>query len=279
MDQRANQVFLKNFLTQQKEFKEVRFFLVLLMVISPLLGLRLKLGWFSLIVPALVFSFFILSQLPSFKINSKFFTPSDFFSLIYLGFIPLLFQKIKFIQPQIPLTLILICLFYGGSRNKLGREKFSYHYTFNYSYFFEFLKTSVIGLSLIFVLSLLTGFIKLQDFDTKDLAPLLLFKNINIWFYYVGIAEEIIFKIILLNFIADLFRWKSFNHPKTIALFLSAFIFGLAHAVKGWDYAFLAFLSSCFTGHFYLKYKGVLSPIFFHMILDIIAISLFKAKL
>ena len=200
-------------------------------------------------------------------------------SLFPLALIPIAFAEIKFIQPQIPLTLILVALFYGGEENQLGRERFFYHFSFDYSKTLEFLAKSLAAIFVIFVFSVLTGFIKLENFHTKDLAPLILFKNINVWFYYVGLAEEIIFKVLLLRLFADTFAYKKFQKPELKALLLSAVIFGLAHAVKGIDYAFLAFLSACVTGHFYLKYRGIITPIFFHTILDLVAISLFKAPL
>ena len=179
-------------------------------------------------------------------------------------------------QPQIPLTLILMALFYGGGSNRLRREKFFYHFSFDYSKLTNFLGQSLLAVIIIFVFSVLIGFVELSNFQTKDLVPKIFFKNINVWFYYVGLAEEIIFKVLLLRLLADSFTYHHLKNPETLSLVVSAVIFGLAHAVKGLDYAFLAFLSSCVTGTFYLRYRGILSPIFFHMMLDVVAVSLFQ---
>jgi len=62
-------------------------------------------------------------------------------------------------------------------------------------------------------------------------------------------------------------------------MILSAVLFGLAHAPKGWNYAFLAMVAGLLYGFPFCKNKNLFGAVVLHAVVDVIAVAYFSAVL
>ena len=248
-------------------------------------------GIYAFLAPGIIVIITLLSQIPALKYAHQGFTFSDFFSCSFIGLIALLGAYIRFFN-HITLPLVLIALFYTNPNDNLTREHFYYSYTPEGKNITDLINFILLSFVIILPLSILVGFIDLENFRLADVTALEVFYNTVVWAFFVGISEEVIFRVFLLIILADMLSLIKMNKlesgkkpgpieakPKFMALLLSAAIFGIAHATKGWNYALLAFIAGFAYGFLFLKHRNLFGPIMMHMTIDVIAVTFFGAVL
>jgi len=287
LDLRKNR---EGILTLIKECKKhyklwIHYFAINILGIFFLYGyIKDSMGSSAFIIALLVIPVFLLilslSQCPKLKYNIKYdeehvFSISDLFSILFLG--PcLLFTLFLPFASSWSVFFFLVALIYGTS---IGREHFYYSYSPQSSKnIIGFIDMVIISFLILIPLGLVLAFIDLNDF-TLQVDFIELYKAICTWTFYVGIGEEVIFRVGILILFSDLFRVKNIKRHKTWGLIFSSLIFGLLHAPKGWNYAILAIVAGFLYGILFLKGRSMFGPMMLHMTVDVIAVKFFGAQL
>lgn len=250
-------------------------------------------GWaLSFVGPVLVMIVFLLSRVPVFKDGGPGITFSDFFALAPVALVVLLGTSVRFFN-HVTLPLVLAALFHACPREPVTREHVRYSFTpARGRDIVDLLNFILLSIAIILPLAIAIGFIDLANFRFVEVNAHELFVNAVVWTYFVGISEEVLFRVFLLNLlrglVAGIARRREKRglplrfgdkHPVFMGLLWSSIIFGLAHAGKGWNYALLAIIAGFAYGLLYTKHRTLFAPILMHMTVDVIAVSFFAASL
>lgn len=160
----------------------------------------------------------------------------------------------------------------------LGREHFYLSFVPKSRDFVEVVNFVLLSIVIFLPFATLVGFIDLANFTT-DVSVTEFYGMVVVWAFFVGISEELLFRSGVLVLFADWFRARGVERPRTWGLVVSAVLFGLAHASKGWDYALCAILAGFAYGLLFLKTRNLFGPIVLHMTVDVIAVAFFGAAL
>jgi len=109
--------------------------------------------------------------------------------------------------------------------------------------------------------SYLLGYIRF-DYKLTNIATLWLVMNL----LFTCVTEEGLFRGFLQTILCQWFA--EVKHGQSIALTITAIIFGLAHYAGGIRYIFLASIAGLFYGYAYLKTKRIEASIFVHFTLN-----------
>jgi membrane protease YdiL (CAAX protease family) len=265
---------------------------LLLLGLSPLLFLNLGIGWLALLGPVGIFLLYSVAKLPVFNQNPEGFTIGDILTA-GLGVGPvILCQSIFSLAWCFTLPVAAILVYYTTG---FGREHF--HFSFvpqKAEEVPELINTVLFAIITFIPIAIGIGFIKPATGWNPHVTGATLLQYIATWVYLVGISEEFIFRCGILILLADAIRFQAKKHhwgdkpgllqkiaahPMFTAMVLAAIIFGLAHAPKGWDYAFLAILAGFIYGLPFVKNKSLFGAVMLHAIVDVIAVAYFSAQL
>lgn len=243
-------------------------------------------GWLvGLSIIPLFFVILIIAQVPGLKYNvnhedeerhqEEVFTVSDLFCMLFLAPAILFLYMLPFAGSW-GVFLFLILLIHGTG---IRREHFYYSYSPQSSKdVFEYVDMILISFLIFIPLGILVSFIDINDF-TLDISFPELYGAICSWAFYVGISEEVIFRVGILILFSDLFKVKGIKRYKTWALVLSSILFGLVHLPKGWNYCLLAIIAGFAYGILFLKGRNMFGPMMLHMTVDVVAAKFFGAQL
>ena len=270
--------------------REFRAWFAALLLASPLLLLVNGLGWFSLLAPAGVFLLFLLARIPAFNRNATGMSFGDFLVAALPAGILIAFQPVLPLlwTWTVPVAALVLMVPTG-----LGREHV--HFSFvprSGRELIGVIHMMLVSLVIFIPLASVVGFIDpVATWNPESVSVVNLVEYVGTWVYIVGISEEFIFRCGLLILVKDGLRsldarrdlhgtmGKIAKHPYVSAMVVSAVVFGLAHAGKGLDYAFLAALAGILYGLPYVKYKTLFGPIMLHAFVDVIAVAFFAAPL
>lgn len=286
---------LRTLWVKRAEYKLLWINFALLAVTTPLYGMIWDLGYLSLLLPLVPIVLLFLSQLEIFKRNQAGLNLSDLLCYAFSALIMILTPYIPY-SFNISLIWAIVVIMYS---TELGREHFYYSYVPNSKDLKSLADMVLIAIAVFIPLSIIVGFIDLDNF-TLDVDFVTLYRYVIIWTVYVGVNEEVMFRCGLLTLIADSIKFQTKqgndneasdrgvfqklfvalgNRPRTWALIFSSLLFGISHVPKGIDYGFLAIIAGFTYGLLYQKGKNMFGPILLHMTVDVIAVAFFGAQL
>jgi membrane protease YdiL (CAAX protease family) len=279
----------------QKQEKIFSIYFMGFLLISPIMVLQFDLGdlsWLAAFAPLVLIILFSLAKSPMFNQNKDGLTIGDILITALGAGVLMLFQTTLELSWCFSLPIAAVLMMYT---TRLGREHF--HFSFvpkTGDELPELINTVLFTIATFIPIAILVGFIDPADTWNPHVTGETLVKYMAIWIYVVGIAEEFIFRCGVLILIADGVKYwakksnweekggiwqKMALRPMTTGLILSAIIFGLSHAPKGWDYAFLAILAGFIYGIPFCKNKNLFGAVVLHAIVDVIAVAYFGAQL
>ncbi|MBD3351577.1 MAG: CPBP family intramembrane metalloprotease [Candidatus Lokiarchaeota archaeon] len=266
-------------------------FLVLL-AYSPLIMLNFSLGWLSLLAPLALFLLFLIAKWPFFHQNKDGLTFGDVLTAGLGAGIVILYQQVLSLAWCFSLPIAAIIIF-----TTTGLGRFHLHFTFvpnSGKEVVELINTVLFTIVTFIPIAILVKFIDPTQCWQPNVPAATFINYMGNWIYVVGISEEFIFRCGVLIFLRDWIKhwsveraWnkkggvlaKVAKYPTTTALILASVIFGLAHATKGWNYAFLAILAGFIYGIPFCKNKNLFGAILLHALVDVIAVAYFCAQL
>ncbi len=215
-----------------------------------------------------------LSQWPILKKNQEGVNLADLFTIAFGALTLTVIDKLPAMGMMLSLWAMIFLIFGTG----LGREHFFLSFVPRGKDVPKLANMVLLSIAIFLPLAIAVRFIDLANFTLDVSAPRLYVMVVN-WAFIVGIGEELIFRSGLLVLFADWARDRGKKRPRLWGLVISSQLFGLGHASKGWNYAFLAVIEGFAYGLLFLRGRNLFGAIMLHMTVDVIAVAFFGALL
>jgi len=181
--------------------------------------------------------------------------------VLFTSSLPWFFINQQYMIPAVYSIILALCLWHMNEHSidfrKLGFTKDNA------------LKYALIGL----LFAIPTGLIEYIILTPNPPSPIFdmkyLFRDIIYMLFFVGLAEELLFRGIIFNDLIKIFGWKS-------ALLGQGILFGIMHMTwrSPLEIAF-TFAAGMILGYFYYKTKSMAGPISMHAVNNVMLVSIF----